>query len=194
MRFLVCVTAILLAGTAWAQQMCPPANQCAGCNLPAACCAPGVGGLLVYECASKPPNFVISNKEDPNGVIEVGLVPDGPANFSVAGLTVNSVTIGNATFGPFTIGSSSNTARFTTSDGGQCVRVSNFTGLVLPNPIVVFNRALTLSKSNPFFCRSPTLNPPLGIICFQVKGQVGAPFPQLACLPDRVEYACGNVM
>jgi len=188
MRILVCVTAILLAGTAWAQQMCPDPNSCAGCGLPAECCAVQ-GGLLVYECASKPPAFVISDK--PGGAIEVQLftAKGVPANFSVAGLTVNNLTIGNATFAPFTIGDSSNSARFTTSDGGQCVGVSGFSGLVIPNPIVVENRALTLSKSNPFFCRSPARD----IICFQAKGQVGAPFPDVACSPDRVEYACGIV-
>jgi hypothetical protein len=188
MRLLVCITTILLAGTAWAQQMCPDRNSCAGCGLPAECCDQQ-GGLLVYECATRPPDFVVS--DEPAGSIEVELTAAKgvPANFSVAGLTVNSVTIGNATFGPFTIGSSNNSARFTTSDGGQCVGVSNFSGLVLPNPIVVQTRALTMSKSNPFFCRSPARD----IICFQVKGQVGPPFPALACNPDRVEYACGIV-
>jgi hypothetical protein len=139
---------------------------------------------------SRPPDFVISDKES-GGSIEVDLtgVKGVPANFSVAGLTVNSLTIGNATLAPppFTIGTSADSARFTTSDGGQCVGVGNFSGLVLPNPIVVGSRALTLSKSNPFFCRSPTRD----LICFQVKGQVGPPFPALACTPDRVEYACG---
>src|SRR5262249_34081560 len=173
MRILVCITTILLAGAAWAQQ-CPDPNTCAGCGLPPECCQQE-GGLLVYECTSTPPNFVVSDK--PGGSIEVELTAAKgvPANFSVAGLTVNNLLIGNATFAPFTIGSSANSARFTTSDGGQCVAVSNFTGLVLPNPIVVQGRALTLSKSNPFFCRSPARD----IICFQVKGQVGAPFPAL---------------
>jgi hypothetical protein len=186
MRLLVCVTTILLAGAAWAQdQVCNPV--CAG--QPPECCAAVQGGLLVYECASKPPAFVISDK--PGGVIEVELTTAKgvPANFSVAGLTVNNLTIGNATFAPFTIGDSNNSARFTTNDGGQCVGVGGFSGLVLPNPIVVETRALTLSKSNPFFCRSPSRD----IICFQAKGQVGAPFPALACDPDRVEYACGIV-
>src|SRR5215475_9196348 len=187
MRLLVCVTAILLAGTAWAQQQCPDPNTCAGCRLPAECCQ-GVGGLLVYECTSTPPNFIISDKET-GGTIEVGLtgVKGVAASFSVAGLTVNNLLIGNATIAPppFKIGSSNSSARFTTSDGGQCVGVGNFSGLVLPSAVVVGNRALTLSKSNPFFCQSPTLN----VLCFQVKGQVGAPFPTLACDPDRVEYA-----
>ena len=192
-RLLVCVTTILLAGAAWAQQVCPDPNSCAGCNLPAECCQPGQGGLLVYECASKPPNFVISDKES-SGSIEVDLTTAKgvPANFSVAGLTVNNLSIGNVTLASFTIGSSNSSARFTTSDGGQCVGVGNFSGLVLPNPIVVAGRALTLSKSNPFFCRSP--GPPVrDILCLQVKGQVGAPFPALACSADRVEYACGIV-
>ena len=194
MRLLVCVTTILLAGAAWAQQVCPDPNSCAGCGLPAECCQ-RQGGLLLYECASRPPNFVISDEES-GGSIEVDLTAAKgvPANFSVAGLTVNNLTIGNATLAPppFTIGSSASSARFTTSDGGQCVGVGNFSGLVLPNPIVVGNRALTLSKSNPFFCRSP--GPPVrDILCLQVKGQVGAPFPALACNPDRVEYACGIV-
>lgn len=191
MRLLVCVTAILLAGTAWAQQ-CPDPNQCANCNLPAVCCQPQQGGLLVYECASKPPNFVVSDKETPGGVIEVELTAAKgvAAGFTVAGLAVNNLTIGNVTFAPFTIGASSSSARFTTSDGGTCVGVSSLSGLVLPNPIVVAGRALNLSKSNPFFCRSSR-----DIICFQVKGQVGAPFPTFAaCTPDRVEYACGIVM
>ena len=190
MRLLVCVTTILLAGAAWAQQVCPVPNVCAG--LPVQCCAPQ-GGLLVYECTSTPPNFVISDKESPGGTIEIGLtaVKGVAANFSVAGLTVNNLLIGNATIAPppFKIGSSNSSARFTTSDGGQCVGVSNLIGLVLPSAVVVGNRALTLSKSNPFFCKSPALN----VLCFQVKGQVGAPFPPLACVPDRVEYACGTV-
>ena len=187
MRLLASVTTILLAGTAWAQdQVCNPV--CAG--QPVECCSPAQGGLLVYECASKPPAFVISDKES-GGSIEVELTAAKgvPANFSVAGLTVNNLTIGNASFASFTIGSSASSARFTTSDGGQCVGVGNLSGFVIPGPIVVANRALTLSKSNPFFCRSPARD----VICFQVKGQVGAPFPALACLPDRVEYACGTV-
>ena len=195
MRLLVCVTTILLAGAAWAQQMCPDPNSCGGCGLPAACCQQQ-GGLLLYECSasSRPPDFVISDKES-GGSIEIDLtaVKGVPANFSVAGNTVNSLTIGNATIAPpaFTIGSSASSARFTTNDGGQCVAISNLSGLVLPNPIVVGTRALTLSKSNPFHCRSPA--PGHDIICFQVKGQVGPPFPALACTPDRVEYACGIV-
>jgi hypothetical protein len=143
--------------------------------------------------SSRPPDFVISDKES-GGSIEVDLTAAKgvPANFSVAGLTVNNLKIGNVTLASFAIGNSNSSARFTTSDGGQCVGVSNFSGLVLPNPIVVAGRALTLSKSNPFFCRSP--GPPVrDILCFQVKGQVGAPFPALACSPDRVEYACGIV-
>src|SRR5262249_49776033 len=188
MRLLVCVTTILLAGAAWAQQMCPDPNSCAGCNLPKECCS-GVGGLLVYECATatRPPDFVISDKESPGGSLEVDLTAAKgvPANFSVAGNTVSNLVIGNATFAPFKIGSSASSARFTTSDGGQCVAVSNLTGFVIPGPIVVANRALTLSKSNPFYCRSPA--PARDIICFQVKGQVGPPFPTLACTPDRVE-------
>jgi hypothetical protein len=55
---------------------------------------------------------------------------------------------------------------------------------------VVSGRALMLLRSNPFFCREPARD----IICFQVTGQVRAPFPtNLACTPDRVEYACGTV-
>ena len=195
MRLLVCVTTILLAGAAWAQQMCPDPNSCGGCGLPAACCQQQ-GGLLLYECSvsTRPPDFVISDKES-GGSIEIDLtgVTGVPANFSVAGLTVNSLTIGNGTVAPppFTIGASASSARFTTSDGGQCVKVGNFSGLVLPSAVVVGSRALTLGKTNPFFCRSPA--PGHDIICFQVKGQVGAPFPALACAPDRVEYACGIV-
>ena len=196
MRLLVCVTTILLAGAAWAQQMCPDPNSCGGCGLPAACCQQQ-GGLLLYECSvsTRPPDFVISDKES-GGSIEIDLtsVSGVPANFSVAGFTVNSLTIGNGPVAPppFTIGSSAGSARFTTSDGGQCVKVGNFSGLVLPSTVVVGSRALTLGKTNPFFCRSP--GPPVrDIICFQAKGQVGAPFPALACSPDRVEYACGIV-
>jgi hypothetical protein len=113
-----------------------------------------------------------------------------PASFSVAGLTVSNLKIGNATFAPFTIGDSNTNARFTTSLGGQCVGVSNFKGFVNPGAFVVDGRALMLLKTNPFFCREPTRD----IICFQVTGQVRAPFPtNLACTPDRVEYACGLV-
>src|SRR5262245_50308028 len=189
-RLLACITTILLAGTAWAQQMCPSPNVCAG--LPAVCCQ-GQGGLLLYECSTdtRPPDFVISDKES-NGTFELDLTAAKgvPANFSVAGVTVSNLIIGNATFAPFKIGSSASSARFTTSDGGQCVAVGNLSGFVIPGPIVVANRALTLSKSNPFYCRSPA--PARDLICFQVKGQVGPPFPTgLACTPDRVEYACG---
>ena len=68
--------------------------------------------------------------------------------------------------------------------------MSNFKGFVKPGPFVVQGRALMLLMSNPFFCREPTRD----IICFQVTGQVRAPFPpNLACTPDRVEYACGLV-
>jgi hypothetical protein len=185
MRLLVGVTTILLAGTAWAQQMCPNPNVCAG--LPAQCCQQG-GGDLVYECSQKAePPFALADGAQINLT-----TPGGPASFSVAGKTVNNLVIGNATFPPFTIGSSANNARFATSDGGQCVAVGNFSGFVNPGPIVVEGRALTLSKSNPFYCRTPTRG---DVICFQVKGQVGPPFPALTnCTPDRVEYACGTVM
>ena len=70
------------------------------------------------------------------------------ASFSVAGLTVHT-EIGNTTFAPFTIGSSEKPVRFTTSNGGQCVPVSNLSGFVNPSPIVVQGRALTISKSDP---------------------------------------------
>jgi hypothetical protein len=187
MRILACVTTILLAGTAWAQQMCPDPNSCNGCGLPQECCELA-GGDLVYECASKPPDFVLAD----GAAIDLTDANKVPASFSVAGLVVNNLVIGNGTFAPppFTIGSSNKTARFTTSDGGQCVGVSNFQGLVVPSPIIVAGRALTVSKSNPFFCRTPTRG---DVLCFQVKGQVGPPFPALSCMPDRVEYACGTV-
>jgi hypothetical protein len=181
MRLLVsCLTTILLAGTAWAQDqpVCPP-----GCT-----CTCG-GGDLVYECAKTPPDFVISDGAE----VDLTAVKGVPANFSVKGLVVNNLLIGNASFPPFTIGDSNNSARFTTSDGGQCVGVSNFSGFVNPGSLVVGNppRALTLLRNGAFFCKSASRS----IICFQVKGQVGAPFPpNLACTPDRVEYACGTVM
>ncbi len=176
MRDLVCVTSILLAGTAWAGgNVCLP--ECA--NQPQECCQVA-GGLLVYECAgSSQPHFRLS---DDTGLTEVSGVN---ASFSVAGFTVQT-TIGNATLAPFKIGTSENRVRFTTSNGGECVQVKNLSGFVNPSPIVVEGRALTVLK-NAFFCREPGRD----LICFQVKGQVGAPFPPLSCTPDRVEAACG---
>ena len=185
MRILVCVTTILLAGTAWAQT-CPDPNTCAGCGLPQECCE--TGGQLVYECAQKPPNFVIANGTE----VELTSVSGVPAGFSLVGFVVNNLVIGNGTFAPppFKIGSSATNARFSTSLGGKCEAVGSFQGLVVPSPITVAGRALTVSKSNPFFCRDPDRD----TLCFQVKGQVGAPFPNLAaCTPDRAEYACGKV-
>src|SRR5262249_13995238 len=181
-RILAYATTILLAGTAGAQ-VCPNPNVCAG--LPVECCQIQ-GGPLLYECDTKSSGFVISDAEA-GGSLAVNLTsPGGPANFSVAGLTVTKLVIGNGTIAPpsFTIGDSANNARFATSDGGQCVGVSSFTGLVLPSAVVVGNRALTLSKANPLFCRSPQLH---DVLCFQVKGQVSAPFPdfpQFMCTPD----------
>ena len=186
MRLLVCVTTILLAGTAWAQQMCNPV--CA--TQPPECCNQPQGGDLLYECSvqTAPPDFVISDGVNPED--DLTAVHGVTASFSVAGLTVSNLKIGNATFAPFTIGDSNSNVRFTTSMGGQCVGVSNFKGFVKPGPFVVQGRALMLLMSNPFFCREPTRD----IICFQVTGQVRAPFPtNLACTPDRVEYACGLV-
>ena len=184
MRLLLCVTTILLAGTAWAQQMCNPV--CA--TQPPECCNQPQGGDLLYECSvqTAPPDFVISDGVEDDLTSVKGVT----ASFSVAGLTVSNLKIGNATFAPFTIGDSNSNVRFTTSMGGQCVGVSNFKGFVKPGPFVVQGRALMLLMSNPFFCREPTRD----IICFQVTGQVRAPFPpNLACTPDRVEYACGLV-
>ena len=182
-RFLICVTTILLAGTASAQdQVCNPV--CA--TQPLECCNQPHGGDLLYECAKMPPAFVISDGAEDDLTSVKGVT----ASFSVAGLTVSNLKIGNATFAPFTIGDSNTNVRFTTSMGGQCVGVSNFKGFVKPGPFVVQGRALMLLMSNPFFCREPTRD----IICFQVTGQVRAPFPpNLACTPDRVEYACGLV-
>jgi hypothetical protein len=139
--------------------------------------------LLQYECSGGgQPHFVLG---DGTLLTEVSGVN---ASFSVAGLTVNT-TIGNATFAPFTIGTSENRVRYTTSNGGQCVQVKNLSGFVNPSPIVVSGRALTVLKTGAFFCREPGRD----IICFPVKGQVGAPFPALPCTPDRVEAACGLV-
>ena len=182
-RLLVCVTTILLAGTAWAQgQVCNPV--CA--TQPPDCCNLG-GGDLVFECANRPPDFVISDAAQDLLTAVKGVT----ASFSVAGLAVNNLMIGNATFAPFTIGVSNSNVRFTTSMGGECVGVSNFIGLVITGPIVDSGRALNVLKNGTFFCREPARD----LICFQVKGQVGAPFPMnLACTPDRVEYACGTVM
>jgi hypothetical protein len=50
-RCLICVTTILLAGTAWAQdQVCNPV--CA--TQPLECCNQPLGGDLLYECAKMP--------------------------------------------------------------------------------------------------------------------------------------------
>ena len=100
-----------------------------------------------------PPAFVLSD----GTAIDLTAVKGVPASFSVAGLVVNNLLIGNGTFAPpsFTIGDSNKTVRFTTSLGGECVGVGNFKGLVVPSPITVNGRALTVSKSNTFFCREP---------------------------------------
>ncbi len=184
-RFLAYVTTILLAGTAWAgAPVCPAECEPNGC--PPECCVPQQGGLLVYECAaSGQPHFVINDGQTTITLTEVSNVN---ASFSVAGVTVHT-TIGNTTFDPFTIGSSESRVRFITSNGGQCVQVKNLSGFHNPSPIVVQNRALTV-QSKAFYCQDPGGD----IICFSVKGQVGAPFPDLGtCNPDRVEYACGIV-
>ena len=179
MRLLVCVTTILLAGTAWAQGVCNPV--CA--NQPKECCQVE-GGLLGYECSGGgQPHFIIGDGDELTEVSGLN------ASFSVAGLTVHT-TIGNTTFAPFKIGSSEKRVRFTTSDGGECVQVANLSGFVNPSPIVVEGRALTILKTGAFFCREPQRD----LICFPVKGQVGPPFPtNLSCTPDRVEFACGLV-
>ena len=182
-RSLVCAATILLAGTAWAQ-VCNPV--CA--NQPPQCCNKQ-GGLLVLECGGGgEPHFAIDDLQ----MTTLTEVSGVSAGFSVAGLLVN-VTLGNTALAPFTIGTSENRVRFTTSNGGQCVQVKNFSGYQNPGPIVVETRALTVSRT-AFFCREPARD----LICFQVKGQVGEPpaFPAVACPaghdPDRIEYTCGE--
>jgi hypothetical protein len=187
MRLLVCVTTMLLAGTAWAQGF--DCGQCAVC--PPQFCSPPAPNLLVYECeGGAEPHFVLGD-----GTL---LITSSGVNasFSVAGLTVHT-TIGNKTFDPFTIGSSANRIRFTTSNGGECVAVKNFSGYNDPSPIVVTEagtgtmRALDVLQKGTFYCREPGRD----FICFQVKGDVKGPFPPLACTgdADRIEYACGLV-
>lgn len=180
MRLLVCVTTILLAGSAWAQGVCNPV--CA--DQPQECCMVAEGGLLGLECSGKAqPHFILTDGDELTEVSGLN------ASFSVAGLTVHT-EIGNTTFAPFTIGSSEKRVRFTTSNGGECVQVSNLNGFVNPSPIVVQGRALSILKTGAFFCREPQRD----LICFGVKGQVGPPFPNnLSCTPDRVEFACGVV-
>lgn len=181
MRFLVCVTTILLAGTAWAQDGFD-CSQCSACP-PQDCIQ--AEDLLQYECqGSSQPHFVLG---DGTLLTEVKGVT---ASFSVAGLAVQT-TIGGVTFDPFTIGSSEDRVRYTTSNGGECVEVKGLSGFNNPSPIVVSGRALNVLKK-AFFCREPGRD----LICFQVKGQVTGnpiPFPPLACNPDRVEAACGLV-
>ena len=177
-KLLASVTAILLAGLlpvlAAAEPVCPPGCTCI-CE----------GGLLGYECqGGGQPHFIIGDNDELTEVKNVN------ASFSVAGLTVSNLTIGNTVFAPFTIGSSESRVRFTTSNGGECVQVSNLKGFVNPSPIVVDNRALTVLKTGAFFCHEPGVR---DLMCFPVKGQVGAPFPDLACTPDRVEFVCGVV-
>jgi hypothetical protein len=182
MRLLVCVTTILLAGTAWAQGQCDSAllQQCAMCG----CSCDQPADLLVYECTGHvQPHFVL---DDGTLLTEVKGIQ---ASFSVAGLNVQNLTIGNAQFAPFTIGSSESRVRFTTNNGGECVEVKNLIGFVNPTPIVVLGRALDVAKK-AFFCREPGRD----LMCFMVKGQVTGspiPFPPLACTVDRVEFACG---
>jgi len=177
-RLLVCATTILLASAAWAQ-VCNPV--CA--DQPKECCQVDEGGLLGFECSGKTqPHFVLSDGD------ELTEVSGQNASFSAAGITVHT-EIGNTTFAPFTIGSSEKRVRFTTSNSGECVQVSNLAGFVNPSPIVVQGRALTILKTGAFFCHEPQRD----LICFPVKGQVGPPFPNLSCTPDRVEFACGLV-
>lgn len=182
MRLLVCVTTILLAGTAWAENgdVC---DQCSEC--PPEACQNIPADLLVYQCeGGGQPHFVIG---DGTSLTDVKGVD---ASFSVAGLLVQT-TIGNTVFDPFTIGTSEKRVRFTTSNGGECVEVKGLSGFNNPSPIVVSGRALSILKK-AFFCREPGRD----FICFSVKGQVTGspvPFPPLACTPDRVEAACGLV-
>ncbi len=181
MRLLVCAAALLLAGTAGAQDGFD-CSQCAVCP-PESCNQ--AQDLLVYECSGGgQPHFIIG---DGTTLTEVSGVN---ASFSVAGLTVHT-TIGGVVFDPFTIGTSEQRVRFTTSNGGECVEVKNLNGFDNPSPIVVQGRALNVLKK-AFFCREPGRD----LICFSVKGQVTGdpiPFPPLSCTPDRVEYACGLV-
>jgi hypothetical protein len=182
-RLLVCVTTILLAGTAWAQAF--DCNLCRVNNCAPQFCQAPPPDLLVYECTGGgQPHFVIGD-----GTL-LTEVTGQTASFSVAGLLVHT-TIGNTVFAPFTIGTSEKRVRFTTSNGGECVEVKGLSGFINPSPIVVSGRALNVLKK-AFFCREPARD----LICFSVKGQVTGspiPFPPLSCVPDRVEAACGVV-
>lgn len=187
MRLLVCVTTILLAGTAWAQD----GFNCSQCSVcPVTACQPPPRDLLVYQCeGGGQPHFVIDDGTIGDGTL-LTEVKGMTATFSVAGLLVQT-TIGNTVFDPFTIGTSEKRVRFTTSNGGECVEVKGLSGFNNPSPIVVSGRALSILKK-AFFCREPGRD----FICFSVKGQVTGspvPFPPLACTPDRVEAACGLV-
>lgn len=82
--------------------------------------------------------------------------------------------------------STNENVRFNTSNADVCVGAS-FGGLPNPGTIVVQGRTLKLQKQNSFFCSGGMHGP---IVCFSVKGQVGAPFPPVQCTPDRVEHVC----
>lgn len=181
MRRLVGVITVLLAGTARAGGF--DCSQCSVC--PPEACSPAPGDLLIYECrGDTQPHFTVGD-----GTL-LSEVKGAKASFSIANLTVQT-TIGSVTLDPFTIGSSEDRVRYTTSNGGQCVEVKGISGFNNPSPIVVSGRAVNLLKK-VVFCREPGRD----LVCFQVKGQVTGdpvPFPPLFCDPDRVENACGVV-
>jgi hypothetical protein len=170
--WLTIITLCLLGAGLANAQTCPPGCVCA-CTT----------DLLLYECANGDGDFVLG---DDNLFTAVSGVT---ASFTVSGLA-GQTTIGSATI-PFVIGSSESRVRFTYPNSGECVGTS---GVGYPDGfpamLAVQGRALQMSKRNPLYCRDATRD----LICFQVKGQVGPPFPKdLTCTPDRVEYACGVV-
>lgn len=165
---------LLLAGLANAQD-CPP-----GCT-----CVCG-SDLLGYECsggANANPALVLSD-----GFVIQLTGTSQPANFDVDGdafiLTIGGTTLSGV------IKDGANSARFITNTGGQCIGLNTVKWATFPGGFTVNGRGLSTSKSNPFLCQDQ--NGTRNILCIQVKGQVGAPFPNLPnCTPDRVEYACG---
>jgi len=192
------VLALLLVGRLAHAQTCNPA--CA--SQPPQCCGVAPPPPILAEQCTGATSDVVHFVLPGTGTGWVDLRT--PALFSVAGLS-GTTTLGDVmpvTF-QFTIGTSSASARFQVLEGttrniiGQCVTTggNRYTGL--PPLISAQGRALQVTGRNPLWCRyTPTATgTTTDILCFAVKGQVGAPFvAQELCDPDRVEYACGVVV
>jgi len=175
---------LLLTGSAWAQT-CP--------------CPPQADSFLAEECTGATSDilhFVLPG-------VNIGWVDQrSPATFSASDLS-GTTTLGDVmpkTFG-FHVGTSFSSARFQVIDKtltiiGQCVGTSgdSYT-IAFPLLISLQGRALIATGRNPLFCRfTPTGGVQTDLLCFGVKGDVGAPFQSgQLCEADRVEYVCGTV-